>query len=128
MAIASSRISSKVIATPLYADEACRRRCGNGKSRSDVCIPHTVDKRKQEVLGAYDAAVTPCSQTRGGMCHVRLGRLQPPKTHTASRRAPCPLPNETSKSTPKLSHAVAYRRKNVMSNSNARPSAISTHY
>src|SRR6266853_6177491 len=72
MAIAWSRISSKVIAHPPEADEACRRRCGNGKGRVGVCIPHMVDKRKQEVLGARDAESTPHSQTRGGKCRVRL--------------------------------------------------------
>src|SRR5262249_1768399 len=39
MAIAWSRISSKVIAHPPYTNEACRRRCGNGKSRLDAYIP-----------------------------------------------------------------------------------------
>src|SRR6516162_11963982 len=33
MAIAWSRISPKVIAPPPYAEAACSRRCGNGKSR-----------------------------------------------------------------------------------------------
>src|SRR2546423_618250 len=69
MAIAWSRISSKVIATtPLYADAACRRRCEHGKGYPGTFIPHLVDRRKQEVLGARDAAVTPCSQTQGGVC------------------------------------------------------------
>src|SRR4029434_7459019 len=49
MAIAWSRISSKVIAHPPEADEACRRRCGNWQGHTGVCIPHMVDKRKQEV-------------------------------------------------------------------------------
>src|SRR5215470_1945722 len=49
MASAWSRISSNVIAHPPEAEAACRRRCGNGKSRPGACIPHTVDKRKQEV-------------------------------------------------------------------------------
>src|SRR5262249_26288216 len=40
-------------------------------------IPHTVDKRKQEVLGAHDVEITPFSQTRGGMCHEYLDRLPP---------------------------------------------------
>src|SRR5215813_14150028 len=35
----------------LSLDEACRSRCGNGKSRPDAYIPHTVEKRKQEVGG-----------------------------------------------------------------------------
>ena len=34
MAMAWSRISSKVIAPPPYAEAACTRRCGNGKNRS----------------------------------------------------------------------------------------------
>jgi hypothetical protein len=50
MAIAWSRISSKVIAHPPYADEACKRRCGNGTGLSGVCIPHMADRKKQEVL------------------------------------------------------------------------------
>jgi len=32
------------------------------------------ERRKQEVLGVRDAAVTPLSQTGGGMGHVRLGK------------------------------------------------------
>src|SRR6266849_7257072 len=62
MAIAWSRISSKVIAHPPYTNAACRRRCGTGKSHLGACIPQMVDKRKQEVLGACDAEVTPFSQ------------------------------------------------------------------
>src|SRR5262245_8206096 len=81
MVMAWSRISSKVIAHPPEADEACSRRCGNRKSRSDVCIPHMIDKRKQAILGARDAEVTPFSQTPGDMCHGRLGRQQSPQTH-----------------------------------------------
>src|SRR5215471_501744 len=72
MAIAWSRISSKVIANPPSIEVACSRRCGNATDRSDVCIPQMVDRRKQEVLGARDAAVTLLSQTRGGRCRVRL--------------------------------------------------------
>src|SRR6516162_214444 len=66
MAIAWSRISSKVIATPLSAAEADRRRCGNGTRGSDVCIPHMVNKGKQEVLGVRDAAGMRFSHMRGG--------------------------------------------------------------
>src|SRR6516164_7587574 len=36
MAIAWSRISSKVIAHPPYAEAACSRRCGNGTRRSGL--------------------------------------------------------------------------------------------
>src|SRR5215472_3933997 len=54
MAIAWSRISSKVIAHPPYTNEVCRRRCGNGTSHLGgmLGIPHMGDKRKQEVLGS----------------------------------------------------------------------------
>src|SRR4051812_879660 len=74
MAIAWSRISSKVIVHPPYAEAACSRRCAHRQSRSDVCIPHMVDRRKQEVLGVRDAAVTPLSQTRGGYVSRALGQ------------------------------------------------------
>src|SRR5712691_2436299 len=74
MAIAWSRISSKVIAHPPEPTEACRRRCRNWQGRSGVCIPHIADRRKQEVLGARDAAVTPLSQTRGGYVSRALGQ------------------------------------------------------
>src|SRR5262245_35431669 len=50
MAIAWSRISSKVIATPLYADAACRRQCEHGKGCAGTFIPHMVIRGKQEVL------------------------------------------------------------------------------
>src|SRR5713101_8496447 len=77
MAIAWSRISSKVIAYPPSADAACRRRCGNWQGRSGVCIPHMADRRKQEALGARDAAVTPFSQTREGDVSRALGHTAP---------------------------------------------------
>src|SRR5262249_24055294 len=51
MAIAWSRISSKVIAHPPEPHAACSRRCGNGKNWSDICIPQMGDGRKEEVLG-----------------------------------------------------------------------------
>src|ERR687887_1810402 len=84
MASAWSRISSKVIAHPPYADEACRRWCGNWQGYSGTFIPHIVDKRKQEVLGE----VTLFPQTRGGLCHAcliyALGRLD--ALHFTTRR------------------------------------------
>src|SRR6267142_5029943 len=101
MAIAWSRISSKVIAHPPYTDATCRRRCGNGKSRLGACIPHRVDKRKQEVWGVRDGEGTARSQTRGDMCRGRLCRLQPHKTHTTRRSAPCLPCNDTQKNRPK---------------------------
>src|SRR5262249_50731581 len=65
MAIAWSRISSKVIAHPPSLHEACSRRCGNWQGRSGVCIPHMGGKRKQEVLGARYTESIPLAQTRG---------------------------------------------------------------
>src|SRR5262245_24540302 len=65
MAITWSRISSKVIATPPYADVACKRRCGNEQGRSGVGIPHIVDERKPEVRGARDATAVLGSQMHG---------------------------------------------------------------
>src|SRR6516164_11731083 len=44
MAIAWSRISSKVIAHPPYAEAACTRRCGNGKRRSGSLYRRWVTK------------------------------------------------------------------------------------
>src|SRR5215831_9882414 len=104
MAIAWSRISSKVIAHPPYADAACRRRCGNGTGCSGAFIPHMVDQRKPQVLGVHDADVMPSSQT-----------------HTESRSAPCLQATETPKNTSKpasvaiskprsASHVIAARR------------------
>ena len=83
MAIAWSRISSKVIAHPPEADAACSRRCGNGRGRAGVLIPHMVSKGKRKSWERVTQRCTPLSQTRGGMCHVRLGRLPPQKTHTS---------------------------------------------
>jgi hypothetical protein len=40
-------------------------------------IPHMVEKRKPEVLGARDAEATLYAQTRAGMCHECLDRLPP---------------------------------------------------
>jgi hypothetical protein len=45
MAIAWSRISSKVITHPPYADAASGRQYGNWTGRSGTCIPHVVDER-----------------------------------------------------------------------------------
>src|SRR5436190_1044520 len=52
MAIASSRISSKVIADPSSVDEVCRRRCGDGRYRQSAYIPQRADKGKPAALGA----------------------------------------------------------------------------
>src|SRR5678815_525022 len=113
MAIAWSRISSKVIANPPSADEACRRRCGNGHSCSDTCIPHMVDRRKREVLGACDAEGTPRPQTRGGMCHVRLGLLHAAKTLTAYRSTRCQHAYATPNNSPKPDGAVIAQPRSV---------------
>src|SRR2546422_7888544 len=90
MAITWSRISSKVIAHPPYTNKVCRRWYENRKGYSGAFIPHIVDKRKQEVL----REVTLFPQTRGGLCHARLSRLQLPKTRTESRSAPCVVRKE----------------------------------
>src|SRR5262244_3572418 len=74
MVIAWSRISSKVIAHPPYADEGCRRQCENWQGRSGAFIPHVVDKRKQEVLGVRDAAMMPLSRTLGEYGSRALGQ------------------------------------------------------
>src|SRR6516225_4623135 len=47
MAIAWSRISSKVIVHPPDADTACSRRCGNGKSRSGSLYRRWVTKESR---------------------------------------------------------------------------------
>src|SRR2546421_10767167 len=65
MAIAWSRISSKVIAHPPSLHEACSRRCGNCQGRSGVLIPHMGGKRKPEVLGARYTGSLSLAQTRG---------------------------------------------------------------
>src|SRR5262245_35147562 len=106
MAVAWSRISSKVIAHPPWTDAACKRRCGNWQGHSGAVIPQRGDKRKQEVLGARDAVVTPCGQTRGGMGHVRLDRLRPPQIHMEARNIPWPLPHNTP-NTPRNPDSVA---------------------
>src|SRR5215813_834875 len=51
MAIAWSRISSKVIAHPPKPTATCRRRWRNWRGRSGACLPHMVAKRKPERLG-----------------------------------------------------------------------------
>src|SRR4029450_8272363 len=109
MAIAWSRISSKVIAHPPYADGAYRRRCRNKPSCSRPCIPHIVDKRKQEVREAHDAEVTPFSQMRGGMRREPRVRLHPPKIHSQHRSTPCPSLHNMPKNTPKPDSAGAPR-------------------
>src|SRR6516165_3332511 len=48
MAIAWSRISSKVIAHPPDAEVACSRRCGNGKSRSGHLYRRWVTKESRK--------------------------------------------------------------------------------
>src|SRR5215216_3306744 len=106
MAIAWSRISSKVIATPLYADAACRRRCGNGKSRSDACIPQMVDKRKQEVLGARDAEATPIlTDARREVSHVRRHSSPDRDPHEAQEHTMSPHKRDATQ------HAKARRRR-----------------
>src|SRR5712691_467627 len=84
MAIAWSRISSKVIAHPPEPNEACRRRCGNGKGRSSVCIPHMAGKGKPEVRE-----------------RVTHGHTSTAKDPTEQRSGPWPPAHDTPKNTPK---------------------------
>src|SRR5438309_12086267 len=114
MAIAWSRISSKVITTPLYADATCSRRRGNGQIHSGAFIPQMGEKRKQEVLGARDAEVTLCAQTRGGMCHECVDRLPPAETFTKHRSTSCPQTNDPRKHTPKPDSAAASQRTSAL--------------
>src|SRR5262245_65995100 len=58
MAIAWSRISSKVIANPPSPCKVYKRRCGHCGGHQDTFVPHLIDKRKQEVLGAHDVCTS----------------------------------------------------------------------
>src|SRR5262249_20617466 len=76
MAIAWSRISSKVIAHPPEADAARSRQCGNGTGRSGAVIPHMGDKRKREILGVRDVEMSPFSRFgRLGTCTFGCEKL-----------------------------------------------------
>src|SRR5215468_10495737 len=101
-------MSSKVIAHP---PEACRRRCGNWQGCLGVCIPQMAARRKQEVLGARDAAVTLLSQPRGRRYHVCVDILHAASTLTKYRSTPCPHINETPNTTPKPNAAVIAQRR-----------------
>src|SRR5262249_48081212 len=68
MAIAWSRISSKVIVHP---PEACRRRCGNWQGRLGVCIPQMAARRKREVRGARRSRDAALTATREEVSRVR---------------------------------------------------------
>jgi hypothetical protein len=72
-----------------------------------------VHRRKQEVLGARDAAVTPLSQTGGGRCHVGLGILHPAEILTKHRSTRCPLTNGMPYHTPKPDDAVIVKRRSA---------------
>src|SRR5215510_6373481 len=80
MAITWSRISSKVMVTPLYADAAWSRRCEHGQSRSGSLYRIWWTKESRKAWEARDAEVMPCSQRRGGLCHESFDRLSPPQT------------------------------------------------
>src|SRR5262249_12000160 len=106
MAIAWSRISSKVMTPPRLTDEACRRRCAHGHGHMGVCIPYKADRRKREVLDVRHAALT---DTRWDV-PVCVDRLHSASTLTQCRSAPCPHTHETPHTTPKLDGAVIVRR------------------
>src|SRR5262249_17392631 len=85
------------------------------------CIPHRVEKRKEEILEARDAEVTPCPQTCGGMVTCAWTDFHPPKDQTEHKSAPRLPAHEASNTTPNLdsrptatpgsvAHATAARR------------------
>src|SRR5262245_30257608 len=80
MAIAWSRISSKVIAYPPYANEACSRRCEPGKNQSGSLYRFWVTKESRKSWEVSDAEVLSCSQRPGGMCHGSFDKRPPPQT------------------------------------------------
>src|SRR4029450_7467856 len=59
MAIASSRISSKVIANPPSTHRLAEDGLGDCGCRQDVCVLQMANKGKQKVLGARCAEGTP---------------------------------------------------------------------
>src|SRR5215471_8401513 len=66
-----------------------------------------VKQRKQEILGARDAEVTLCVQTRGGLCHAYVDRRPPAETLTKHRSTLCPQANDPRKNMPKPDSAAA---------------------
>ena len=78
------------------------------------------DRKKQEVLGARDATVTPLAQTRGRMCHVRSGIRHPAETLTEHRSTSCPHAHETPKTTPKPDSAAVAKRTSALHETAAR--------
>src|SRR5262249_45817825 len=79
--------------------------------RLGVCIPQMAARRKQEVVGARDAAVTLLSQPLGRRCHVCVGILHAASTLTKYRSTPCLHINETPNTTPKPNTAVIAQRR-----------------
>ena len=73
---------------------------GIGTAVRTACIPHMVDKRKPEILGARDAEVTPLTNARG---HVHVDRLPPPQTSITRRSASCLPRNDDAKKQAKAS-------------------------
>src|SRR5215475_6587703 len=91
MAIAWSRISSKVIAPPMRMKRT-EDHVGTGAVVRTYLYRREVTKESRKHWKVRDAEGTPCSQIQEGMGHVPLGSQQPPKTHTEARSAPCPPP------------------------------------
>src|SRR2546423_3784072 len=124
MAIAWSRISSKVIAHPHETDAVWRRRYGNGHGRSGPFIPHMVDRRKQEVLGTRDAAVMPSAQPRGGGVSNALGQTASSRDPHGARSTPCPHVNEMPTNRPKPDSVAAAQHRSASHGITARRSRL----
>src|SRR5262249_25900527 len=78
-------------------------------------IPQVVKQKKQEVLGARDAEVTLCAQTRGGLCHACVDRRPAAEPLTKHRSTSCPHAHDPRKKPPKPDGAVSARRRSVWS-------------
>ena len=73
-----------------------------------------VDKRKQEVLGARDAEVTPLSQMRGACvacAWADCNRKRPTRSEGAT---PCPQAHDTPKNTPKPDSVATSKRRSAL--------------
>src|SRR5215468_11117893 len=119
MAIAWSRISSKVIAPPMRMKRT-EDHVGTGEVVRTYLYRREVTKESRKHWKVRDAEGTPFSQMQEGMGHVPLGRPQPPKPHTEARSAPCPPPHDTAKHTRKPSNVAALKRRSALSGTDAK--------
>jgi hypothetical protein len=79
-------------------------------------------QKKAGSIAERDAAV--CSQARGSLCHMHVGRLLRSKTHRASRSALCLQRNKTLNATPKPDSVAAARRRSASHATVARPNRL----